>query len=513
MENLWKKHVNQTGYIKLFSSIQSSECDEDLRLYKSYKNNQRSTDLRMNGNVKFRQGHWLEAMKLYNQSLCFAETGSENVALAYANRSHCFYQLKMYAESIVDIELAKNANVPVRLIRKLEERKEKSIDNLNLVENSSKNIVKLSYESNGNFPCMANMLEIKQNKEFGRYLMAKCDIPVGQTILIEDDFLSIKTNDELVCYTCFRENTNFIACAQCPDVVFCSMECINQNRVHKWECGSFSVQLHYRMRFEMHAVLLAIETFSTVENLMEFVKNVLLENPENVPTSLCNANSKYHFFFKLSTCAPFSCKDMLKVYQIYGNIMALPKVASLFDSEVKQCFLMHLVLHHFLVIKTNSIMSKNPWSTVSVFNVLSMLNHSCAPNLYHPRKGKQQYCVVIRPVSKGEQLYISYIPLNCELSIEQRQQKFKSTWNFVCKCEKCNPMDNLVDFDLITADPCYNFLLENFEIDGNEQKLPALMENCIQFLNTHGTMQWSTEILTIATIFVMLYIEMLLGSV
>lgn len=517
MENLWKKKHDQTSYINLFTSIEKSECNESklnyFSSYKSSKNNQHSTDLRMSGNVKFRQGLWLEAIKFYNHSLCFAETGTENVALAYAIRSESFFHLKMFAESIIDIELAKNANIPIRFLEKLEERKEKCKHFMSLDEKSPENIVKLSYEPHEHFPCLANVVELKQSTEFGRHLIAKCDIPVGQTLLIEKDFLSLKTDNEIVCNTCFRENTNFIPCAQCPDVVFCNTECINQNSVHKWECGSFSAQLHYRMKFEMKAVLLAIETFSTIESLMEFIENVLLEDPENIPTSLYDANSKYHFFFKLSACAPFQPKDIYKVYQIYSNIMAMPKVAVLFDSDVKQCFLMHLVLHHFLIIKTNSVICKSPWSTISTFNILSMLNHSCAPNLYHPRKGRQQYCFTIRPVSKGEQLYISYLPLNSELSFEQRQQKFKSSWNFICKCEKCDPVNKPIEPDIIIADPYYTFLLENYKIDGNKKNLKVLMNNSIKFLNKYGQSQWSTEILTISTIFVMLYIEMFLESV
>lgn len=516
MEKLWQTEIDQTDcvYIDLFASEQMFQMPDDkwenLSVYQSWKNNQYSTELRMEGNVKFRLGSSIDAMNLYNKSVCFAENGSENVILAYANRAECFFQMQMYQEALNDIELTKCANMSSRLISKLDVIEQKCHQQLAASnEMPSKCSIQLSFATNDNFPCMSNVLEIKSNKEFGRHLIANCDIPVGKTVLIEDDYVSMKCDDELVCYTCYRKKTNFIACTQCTDVVFCNTDCMDGNLTHKWECGTFFALLPYRMNFQIQTLLLAIETFLTVEHLMEFVKNVLHEEADKIPTSLHHPQSKYHFFFKLNKSAPFHSKYLSKIHQIYKNVMMLPKVSTIFNSNEKQYFLMHLILHHFLVIKTNSILSKSPWSTVSVFNVLSMLNHSCAPNLYHPRKGKQQYCVTIRPVKMGEQLFISYMPLNNELSEAERQAKFTSSWGFMCKCEKCHSIKEPINSDEITTDWNYRFLLEHYNNEGNAPHLPILLESCTTFLNKYGKSQWSTEILTIVTIFVILYIEML----
>lgn len=518
MEYLWKRENDQidSPYVDLIALKQQSESvqhDRDEQtIHNSLKDNQWSTELRLEGNVKCRSGLWNEAMSLYNQSLCYAEIDSGNVALAYAHRSKCFFNLKLYAEAIIDIELAEMANVPKRLQPKLADIKLKSQNLLKSIEKSPIAPITLSYKADEHFPCMANALEMKCNQQFGRHIVASDDIPAGKTVLIEEDFLSQRCDDELVCYTCFREKTNFIACAQCCDVVFCHIDCMNRNPTHKWECGTHFAQLHYRMKFHIRAILLAIETFSNVDALMRFVESVLYENPNKVPCSLHSAKSKYHFFFKLSTSAPFSEKYFHKIVKIYENIMALGKVRVLFSDEPKRRFLMHLVMHHFCIIKTNSIISKSPWSSMSVFNVMSMLNHSCAPNIYHPRKTNHQYCVTIRPVKRGQQLFISYVPLNNELSTEERQQKFKSSWDFRCNCEKCDPTNEAIDSVLITTDPCYHFLLENFCIEGNPKQLTILMGKCISFLNKHGQTRWLMETQTVVTIFILVYIEMLLEN-
>lgn len=516
MEKLWKKEVDHASFVNLFASAIKIEKEDDewenLSSFESRKDNHHSTELRMKGNVKFRQGFWAEALEFFNQSLCFAEINSENVALAYANRLECFFRMEKYQETLIDIEMAMASKVPIRLKQKLEKIKQKSMtSNKNRVEigKYSKSEIELSFTQHKNYSCIANVLDIKFDPKFGRHLIAKCDISVGETILIEEDFVSMRIDDELVCSTCFKPKMNFIACADCTDAVFCNSDCMKRNLTHKWECGTFFAQLHYRMKFQIQAIFMAIETFSTVECLMEFVKNVLLENPDEVPPTLYNAQSKYHFFFKLNKSAPFLPQYLPKINEIYKHIMMLPKIRCLFDTEEKQRFLIHLVLHHFLVIKTNSIISKSPWSTISVFNVLSMLNHSCAPNVYHPRIGQQQYCVTIRPVKKGEQLFISYLLLNSEYSCEKRREKFLSSWGFICRCENCHPINKSIDTESLVSDECFQFVIEHFNTEGNSRKLTVLMNNCIIFLNKYGHLQWSSEMLMIITIFVILYIEML----
>lgn len=519
MENLWVKESSSAGnvYVNLFASMPKEKWIgkewENRHLYRSVKDNQHSTELRMKANMKFRMNEISEAMNLYNRSLCFAELKSENIALAYANRSACFFELKMYQETLIDIEMAKDAKIPERLLPKLDERKQQCAKLMAVMEVARQNPIKLSYEASQQYPCMANVLEIKENAEFGRHLVAKCDIPAGRVVLMETDFISVSSDDEIVCYTCFRSKVNFIACTQCPDVAFCSIDCSHQHKTHKWECGTFFADLHHQVQFQMQALLLAIEIFASVESLMEFVENILTEWPGKIPSSLDDAKSKYHFFLKLKTSTTWLEKHLAQAKEVYENVMMLPKINVLFDSDIKRCFLMHLVTHHFLVIKNNALVGGNPWSVVSVFNVLSMLNHSCAPNIYHPRHGsKQQCCVTIRPVKSGQQLFISYLSPNDRSTKEQRQLKLKSSWGFDCTCERCKPTNKQpIDCALIEADPCYRFVVDNYDNDNNNiEQLSVLLENCLQFMNKYGDSPWSTSINMVIDILMNLYIEMLL---
>lgn len=545
MENLWKKEVNAPValYIDLFESVQAEDKLaenewENASSYQSFKDNQHSTELRMKGNMKLRLGLYTQALEFYTKSLSFAEIGSVNVGLAFACRSACFFEMQMYEKTLIDIEYAENSKLMDRLMSQLEERKRLCLEFLSMIDQcgiskskflseypskypdlSAKNLEN-QLKRNGhsdfsvdlNFPCMSDVVEIKQNQQFGRQLIAKCDIPCGQTVVIEKDFVSVKSDSGLSCATCFQENVNFIACSKCPNVIYCSQNCLNQNLTHKWECGTFFSQLHHKFRFQMQSILMALEIFPNVDKLMDFIQVVLHEDCVKIPASLHNLKSKYHFFLKLEQSSVICTKYLPKIYKIYEYLMLLPKVRALFDSQEKNRFLMHLVVHHFLVLKNNSIASGKPWSVVSVFNVLSMMNHSCAPNVYHPRIGTGQHCVTIRPVKQGEQLFISYLVFGNELGKEQRQEKLRNSWGFTCKCELCEPNNlkcamNSQDCSFISLDPCYGFVIENYNNKNDTDKEEVLLENCIRFLNKYGNSKWCMEILNMIAVFVNLYIE------
>eukprot|EP01006_Ploeotia_vitrea_P032213 TRINITY_DN64478_c0_g1_i2.p1 TRINITY_DN64478_c0_g1~~TRINITY_DN64478_c0_g1_i2.p1 ORF type:complete len:730 (+),score=67.51 TRINITY_DN64478_c0_g1_i2:70-2190(+) len=83
-----------------------------------------------------------------------------------------------------------------------------------------------------------------------------------------------------------------------------------------------------------------------------------------------------------------------------------------------------------------------------VYNVLSMMNHSCVPNC-HVSWVNGPYCctrrVVVRatrPIQKGEQLMISYGPTKWNSRVKSTRIKaLKEQYNFTCQCESCSSDD------------------------------------------------------------------------
>ncbi|KAF8346579.1 hypothetical protein F5887DRAFT_1073256 [Amanita rubescens] len=95
------------------------------------------------------------------------------------------------------------------------------------------------------------------------------------------------------------------------------------------------------------------------------------------------------------------------------------------------------------IMSTNSICAKRMPGVYAgryagVCRDLSRVNHSCSPNatcrwilkdiMYELR--------ALRPIKKGEQIFISYVPLL--QSCSDRQEKLQSQYNFACSCPSCS---------------------------------------------------------------------------
>lgn len=77
------------------------------------------------------------------------------------------------------------------------------------------------------------LLEIRYNEKFWRHIVAKCDIPVGKTILVGEYFvLSTFEHDRARCFTCLQVRMNFIACSNCTDALFCNEDCHTKNEIN-----------------------------------------------------------------------------------------------------------------------------------------------------------------------------------------------------------------------------------------------------------------------------------------
>ncbi|XP_055295214.1 SET and MYND domain-containing protein 4-like [Sitodiplosis mosellana] len=441
-------------------------------------------------------------MDLYNRSLCYAKVGTSNVALAYSNRSACFFHMRMYDEALVDIELAKKANISDHLIPKLEHCEQESRTLRRIQKTPSKRPCQLSYESDDDFPCMVDVIKIKYNQELGRHLIATRNIPAGETILLEDSYVMAREDDRLVCHTCYRGNANFIACEHCPDAIFCSTYCKNTNPTHKWECDTFFEMVEIDMKFHIRAILIAIDTFANVADLMQFVDHTLLEDSQNLPTSMHNPLSKYHFFFKLQKSEPKSSEVLLDISTLYRSMIELPKIASVFNTLRKQRFLMHLVAHHFFVASNNSIGND---SNTTIANIHSLLSHSCAPNTATYAAGNQRFSITIRPIRKGQPLYMNYLHSIDDKPLNIRQAELKSGWGFTCKCENCVAGDKPINIKHMMTDPCTRFLLINYSI---EENYPIVLETCLKLLKKYKNQRWTIEMQIVAGILARIYKQM-----
>lgn len=131
-----------------------------------------------------------------------------------------------------------------------------------------------------------------------------------------------------------------------------------------------------------------------------------------------------------------------------------------------------------------------------IFDTLSIVNHSCAPNLHFNMVGKTGYCMSVRPIKKGDQVFINYLGYDVHKPNEQRQKELKGNWGFDCKCDKCEESDDTVGNDAMKSDPSLKYVIRNFEHSpiADNQKRITLKKQCIKFLKKYGHLPWTTEL-------------------
>lgn len=470
------------------------------------KNDERAKEFRDMGNQKFSVFKWNEAMELYNKSLRFATVGSENISLAYANRSMCFMRLQKYHDCLGDIELARKANYPSHLMAKLNQR-EKSCLKMALLQcvdcvAESQWKPSLDFDADEAFPCMANVLEIKRNEEFGLHIVAKSDLEVGQVVAVDEPYhFNAEFFGKTCCKTCLKHTKNFIPCPNCSHVMFCDVKCLESNRVHKIACGAAYLRTPESIQI-IESLLIPITTFSSVEDLMDFVEMAVTTRDITDLLSIdSKQQTKYGLFLKQWTPeCKMNKRHLGEIAMFYIMIMHIPEVEKRFDTKQKRRFLAHLIWYHLVVIDANAGEYSGKFSdsdeTVSIeflHEFSSFFNHSCYPNTLFSRHGNKFFGYLVRPVKKGEQLFVTYV--HELLSKAERQAGLLQKYQFECKCSKCVPCFKQEDRDRIRNDPEYKSIAEidNILIE-NKWRRPEIKDSCCNFLEWYGDLPWIEEI-------------------
>ena len=195
-----------------------------------FKRNDKSEILRNEGNGFYGLRQFHSALIKYNESLCWAESGSVNLGLAYANKSAVYFEMSLYERCLKNIELAKVNQYPKNNFATLIKREEKCEE---LIKQQIKKLstpwdfFKLSYPRNKKIPFIVECLEVQHSDQFGRYITANQPLKVGDIIAIEkphfgillseSNFLGIhESNVFQRCSNCLKENDlDLVPCASC----------------------------------------------------------------------------------------------------------------------------------------------------------------------------------------------------------------------------------------------------------------------------------------------------------
>jgi SET and MYND domain-containing protein 4 len=334
------------------------------------KNDKQSTEFRKSGNKCFENKRYFDALEFYNKSICYAEPGTENLSIGYANRSAVYIKWQLFDRCLENIRLAKEANYPVRLMPKLEKRSVECQEFKKTKRTLTPEIQvpKLSYSAHSQIPFMADSIELVENEKFGRHLIAKRDLKVGDIVLLEKPFKDRLSDLHKYrrCTNCLAENElTLIPCTDCTSAMFCSTQCMSSahKKFHKYECpitDALSVLQAGNLLMATRILLTSIDEYNDIENLFTVVDKM---SENGSPTSFLKHCSDprqgKHNFFHLLT----------------NNIEKIKNM------DIFQCTLMLAVVYNFFKEKTElKVLLENRYHEKRFLNLLFQYTFTCMNN-------------------------------------------------------------------------------------------------------------------------------------
>ncbi|XP_012267599.2 SET and MYND domain-containing protein 4-like [Athalia rosae] len=308
------------------------------------KNSEKSIQLRAQGNKLFIGGWDYKAVEKYTESIAYATESSEELALAYANRSAALFRIEKYKDCINDINRALSLEYPDKLKTKLYERKglcltalgepdaEASfkkalewLDKMSLDEDKTKKlkiqlkkfisapcvIVEIQPESaqyefpefetpNSEVPCASDAVAIKYTPELGRHLVATRKIRPGEILAAEKPFalFLMPENFYTHCSKCLQVSMAMTPCNYCVNAMYCSQACQVQawEEYHEIECAITGPLLLLKFNmlglFSMRLAILATQKGKYLDKLRKQIDEI--DNHKDPRTKGFSADGKLH---------------------------------------------------------------------------------------------------------------------------------------------------------------------------------------------------------------------------
>uniref|UniRef100_A0A182WDC2 MYND-type domain-containing protein n=1 Tax=Anopheles minimus TaxID=112268 RepID=A0A182WDC2_9DIPT len=492
---------------------------ERLNLSADVKKTATAIALREDGNLFFQpssKAQLLRATQYYNKSIAYAEKGSEERALAYANRSSVCLQLRQYEDCLENIRLARESNCPERLLEKLERRE--AIAKAAMLKPTSETDdeeavveqLKLSYNCHANVPQMVECLQLRRNEEFGRHVVTNRQLRAGDVVIIEKPFASM-TSEEFHfwrCDHCHDINLfNLIPCEGCTMAMYCSEECLSKahQQYHRYECAV--LRDLWRISDNLDRAMVGLRTVAKVIALFDHDLDALKEHLDGLDESKVNAftmdwrtatpKDVYNTVHVLSTNQTLRSRKDLTLQIFFATIIhqlmlertelgaicatSAERSKLLFDLILRHCQTSQVSCSSLDVGETSFLHGFAADTLIHAnFPLIGMLNHSCVPNVARIALHDGRCAVVaLSPIAAGEQLFDSYDLYAHKHKTSQRLDILKEYYQFTCRCDAC---ELAVDGDVYPNEEDVNIVRLLRGMKTNAEKVSEL----ISYLNTAG---------------------------
>ncbi|KAJ8679587.1 hypothetical protein QAD02_015374 [Eretmocerus hayati] len=302
-----------------FKTIPPSKCiKKDAKISTDVRNKANRIFVSCKDDIKLLMKAW----ELYSESIATAPNKSQELSLAYANRSALLLKFRKYQDCVEDINRALSLNYPNHMKGKLWHRKieclrimkdsreidrtieesKKWLEGINLNgDEKEKFETKMKDVENSNWcapdqethtrespvfypsrsiPCASEAIEIKYNDKFGRHLVTTRRVHPGEILIMEKPFAKILKPEEVFthCSQCLQLCWSLTPCEFCVHAMYCSTKCKDEawEQYHDVECdvtgNLLSLDFDKSILFSMRLAILAIRELGNIKNLRNHVK-------------------------------------------------------------------------------------------------------------------------------------------------------------------------------------------------------------------------------------------------
>ncbi|CAH0564153.1 unnamed protein product [Brassicogethes aeneus] len=458
------RHLSERGRVKAtsdeFSVISTNHGRVDFvlglldefELYpdgtNSGKSNAESEKYRLKGNEMFKLKCNDKSIEYYTQSIAHAENNTESLAIAYANRSAVLFQIKLYKECLDDISRALGNPYPAHLMEKLQSRQEKALNLVSTQKNLEYHINIPTIENDNKNPlieCSSDAIEIKYSPNLGRHIVAKRDISPGEILAIEKPYCKILVDCFFNhCHNCLKLCYNLKPCPKCCTFLYCSDECeISSKNYHDIECCVSKtlqdLKLDKLKLIALRTAIISKKHYNKIWNITTDEKDVYTSgNFKEIHALIANTEKRSTpDLFERS----FTSSILFYIIRKWTNFFDGADEAS--EAAFKEILLINLQtgpcnFHEISEITQNE---DGVYAPVEIgsgsYSFLSMLNHSCTPNVLRNCYGSAIVLRCLETIREGEQCFDNYGYHYAIMVKSDRQKHLSKQYFFDCLCLAC----------------------------------------------------------------------------
>lgn len=356
--------------------------------------------------------------------------------------------MRCYGRVRENIKLARNHHYPQDKLDKLKNLEEECLqlldeskhDGINENEKVIEEIFGPKIPRNKKAHCyIADCLELKNDRKFGRYIVTNKDLEVGTIIAIDEPFSSTTVSSIYFerCLNCSRMNLlHLIPCDFCCSAMFCSEKCREaaSEKFHKFECEV----VNSLEKFFNNDLLLGVRTFFESLHLFkndpgalnDFLKSIKNKKVTvfDIDFSELDETEKRKALLQVidgletheNNIQKLEMINICNVSAILSNLfLSHTKLCSILKADDDRAMFRRFIYKSFLVGRINlhdlSAVSEKTFQGLEfedigmgLFPFCSLISHSCAPNVVRCNVRMKIYLIVSRAVKKGEQLFDSY---------------------------------------------------------------------------------------------------------